>query len=131
VDHGLNTCALAVVCACVVVRGLVAEKAGRWNISGPMAFVAMGLMLNNGPLAVMHVRLHSSTVRSLAEVALALCSSATGEVAGGGNRVAGHVDDPGAGPQGHPSAAGASRDLMARPGPPRAQLSRRSTTTPR
>jgi NhaP-type Na+/H+ or K+/H+ antiporter len=72
VEHGLNTGALAVVCACVVVWGLVAEKAGRWNISGPMAFVAMGLVLNNGPLAIIHIHLHSSTVRSLAEVALAL-----------------------------------------------------------
>ena len=70
--HELNITALAVICACLVVWGLVSTRLERWNISAPIAFVVMGLVFTHGPIGIVHLQLHSSTIRSLAEVTLAL-----------------------------------------------------------
>ncbi|HEX4433472.1 MAG TPA: cation:proton antiporter [Acidimicrobiales bacterium] len=68
----LSITALAVVSACVVIWGLVSARLERWDVSAPIAFVLLGLVVTHGPTAMLHVNLHSSTILSLAEVTLAL-----------------------------------------------------------
>ena len=71
-NHGLNIAALAVVSACVLVWGLVSARLERWDVSAPIAFVVLGVVVTHGPTTLVHFNLHSSTIRSLAEVTLAL-----------------------------------------------------------
>ncbi len=71
-SHEAEVAALAVVAGCLVLWGLLSARLERWDVSAPLAFVVVGLVTSNGPIAVIHVNLHSSTVRSLAEVTLAL-----------------------------------------------------------
>lgn len=71
-DHDLNAAALSVVAACVVGWGLVSARLERWQITAPIAFVLAGLVVTHGPFALVHLQLHSSTIRSVAEVTLAL-----------------------------------------------------------
>ena len=71
-SHGLDTAALATAAGCVILWSLVSHRLERWNISAPIAFLAMGVVVTHGPLAFIHFNPHSSTVRSLAEVTLAL-----------------------------------------------------------
>jgi sodium/hydrogen antiporter len=63
---------IAVISACVVVWGLVSARLGQWDVTAPIAFVVFGLLATNGPLTLFHLRLHSSDIRSLAELTLAL-----------------------------------------------------------
>ena len=72
VDHALNASALSVAAACFVVWGLISARLERWQITAPIAFVVFGAVLTNGPLEVVHLRLHSSTIRTVAEITLAL-----------------------------------------------------------
>jgi sodium/hydrogen antiporter len=72
VNHDLNIAALAVVSACVLIWGLVSARLERWDVSAPIAFVILGLAVTHGPTTLVHVKLHSSTILSLAEVTLAL-----------------------------------------------------------
>jgi NhaP-type Na+/H+ or K+/H+ antiporter len=71
-NHDLNIAALAVVSACVLLWGLVSARLERWDVSAPIAFVVLGLAVTHGPTTLVHFNLHSSTIRSLAEVTLAL-----------------------------------------------------------
>jgi sodium/hydrogen antiporter len=64
--------AIAVISACVIVWGLVSARLGQWDVTAPIAFVVFGLGATHGPLALFHLRLHSSDIRSLAELTLAL-----------------------------------------------------------
>ncbi len=68
----LNIATLAVISACVLLWGLISARLERWDVSAPIAFVLLGLGVTHGPTAMIHVNLHSSTIRSLAEVTLAL-----------------------------------------------------------
>ena len=43
-NHDLNTTALAVVSACVIIWGLVSARLERWDVSAPMAFVVLGVV---------------------------------------------------------------------------------------
>ena len=70
--HGLDTAVLAAAAGCVILWSLVSARLERWLITAPIAFVVMGLATTHGPLAFIHFNPHSSTVRSLAEVTLAL-----------------------------------------------------------
>jgi NhaP-type Na+/H+ or K+/H+ antiporter len=72
VEQGLDTDVLVVVSACVLVWTLVSGLVGRWSISAPIAFVALGLMATHGPVRLITLNPHSSTILSLAEVTLAL-----------------------------------------------------------
>jgi len=72
VEHGLDTFTLAVVSACVVVWSLVSGRLERWSISAPIAFVVLGLVVTHGPVHLIELNPHSSTILSLAEVTLAL-----------------------------------------------------------
>jgi NhaP-type Na+/H+ or K+/H+ antiporter len=71
-DHSLNVTALAVVAACLALWGLTSARLARWQVTAPMAFVLLGLMFTHGPIGFLHLQLHSSTIRSAAEVTLAL-----------------------------------------------------------
>ena len=71
-NHDLNITALAVVSACVIIWGLVSARLERWDVSAPMAFVVLGVVVTHGPTSIVHFTLHSSTIRGLAEVTLAL-----------------------------------------------------------
>jgi len=72
VEHGLDTEVLAVVSTCVVLWALVSGVLARWSISAPLAFVVLGLVVTHGPVHLVHINPHSSTILSLAEVTLAL-----------------------------------------------------------
>jgi NhaP-type Na+/H+ or K+/H+ antiporter len=63
---------MAVISGCVIVWGLVSARLQRWEITAPIAFLVLGLGAANGPLALIHLDLHSSDIRSLAEITLAL-----------------------------------------------------------
>jgi NhaP-type Na+/H+ or K+/H+ antiporter len=72
VSHGLDTAVLAAAAGCVILWSLVSARLERVFITAPIAFVVMGLVITHGPLTFIHFNPHSSTVRSLAEVTLAL-----------------------------------------------------------
>jgi len=72
VSHGLDTEVLAIAAACTVVWSVFSGRLERFSISAPIAFVVMGLMVTHGPLALIHFAPHSETIKSLAEVTLAL-----------------------------------------------------------
>jgi len=72
VEHGLDTEVLVVVSACVVLWALVSGVLARWSISAPLAFVVLGLVVTHGPVRLVDINPHSSTILSLAEVTLAL-----------------------------------------------------------
>jgi NhaP-type Na+/H+ or K+/H+ antiporter len=72
VNHDVGVAALAVISACFVLWGLVSARLEGWDVSAPIAFVVLGLVVTHGPTALIHVNLHSSTLRTLAEVTLAL-----------------------------------------------------------
>jgi NhaP-type Na+/H+ or K+/H+ antiporter len=71
-EHGLDTGALAVVAACFVLWGLVSGRLERLNVSAPIAFVVMGLLVAHEPLSLLDLQVHSSTARGIAEITLAL-----------------------------------------------------------
>lgn len=71
-DHDLYPAAIAVVSGCVIVWGLVSARLERWDVTAPIAFLILGLGTANGPFAMIHLNLHSSDIRSVAEIALAL-----------------------------------------------------------
>ena len=70
--HSLDTAALATAAACIVLWSVFSARLERLYISAPIALLVMGLVATHGPLAIIHFNPHSSTVRSLAEVTLAL-----------------------------------------------------------
>ncbi|HUO47245.1 MAG TPA: cation:proton antiporter [Acidimicrobiales bacterium] len=72
VDHALDATTLAVVAGTLVAWGLVSARLERWQITAPIAFVLVGLAVSHGPFAVVHIQLHSSTIRAVAEITLAL-----------------------------------------------------------
>jgi NhaP-type Na+/H+ or K+/H+ antiporter len=72
VDHSTDAAVIAVVAGCFVGWGLISARLQRWQITAPIAFVVLGLAVTHGPLALVHLQLHSSTIRSLAEITLAL-----------------------------------------------------------
>ena len=51
---------------------VVSGRLERLDVTGPIVFVAAGLLLCNGPWAVVDVRIESHTVHGLAEITLAL-----------------------------------------------------------
>ena len=71
-EHGLDTGALAVVAACFVLWGLVSARFEHVNVSAPIAFLVLGLIVAHEPLSLIDVHITSTTVRSVAEITLAL-----------------------------------------------------------
>jgi len=72
VEHGLDTGVLAVVAACFVLWGMISARSERLNVSAPIAFVVLGLLVAHQPLSLLDAQVHSSTLRSIAEITLAL-----------------------------------------------------------
>ncbi|MET0662407.1 MAG: cation:proton antiporter [Ilumatobacteraceae bacterium] len=70
--ESLDTGLIVAIAASLVAWGLVSARLERLNVSAPMAFVALGVVLANDPLSVIEVNVHGETLRSLAEVTLAL-----------------------------------------------------------
>ncbi len=70
--HNLDTAAFATAAACIVLWSVFSARLERLYISAPIALLVMGLVVTHGPLAIIRFNPHSSTVRSLAEVTLAL-----------------------------------------------------------
>ncbi|MFN8019261.1 MAG: cation:proton antiporter [Acidimicrobiales bacterium] len=62
----------AIVAACFVAWGLLGGRLARANISGPMAFVAAGVVVGLLPDGIVQVSVHSESLKLLAEVALAV-----------------------------------------------------------
>ena len=71
-DHSTDAEVIAVVAACLVGWGLISARLEHWQVTAPIAFVLLGLAVTHGPLALVHPQLHSSTIRSVAEITLAL-----------------------------------------------------------
>src|SRR4051812_23225681 len=63
---------LTVLAAVVVVYTLVASQLDRWWITGPMVFVATGLVLGPGGLDVLPFSLGNETILTITELTLAL-----------------------------------------------------------
>jgi NhaP-type Na+/H+ or K+/H+ antiporter len=72
VDHGVDAVVIAVIAGSIVLWTLVSVPLERWNVTAPIAFVVMGVVATHGPVTVTHVNLQSTTVRSMAELTLAL-----------------------------------------------------------
>jgi len=70
--HGLDTELIVAVAASVVLWGVFSARLEALNVSAPIAFVVVGLVLANRPVSAVNVHVHSETLRSLAEVTLAL-----------------------------------------------------------
>lgn len=70
-DHGSGPAVLATVAACIVLWGLVGARLERFDVTAPIAFVALGLIVANPPLELIEVHPGSSTVRIIAELTLA------------------------------------------------------------
>ena len=68
----MTTTEFVALAATLFVWGLLSDRLGRWNISGPMVFVAVGLVLANQPLNLIDVSLGDETVKGLAEFTLAV-----------------------------------------------------------
>lgn len=71
-QHGLDFAVVATLAGCVVLWSLVSTRFERWNITAPMAFVAVGLLTANGPTGFLHVGIGSTALGELAEIALAV-----------------------------------------------------------
>ncbi len=71
-SHGLDTEALAIAATCIVLWSVFSNRLARFYVSAPIAFVVMGLVVTHGPLALIHFSPHAESVKSLAEVTLAL-----------------------------------------------------------
>ena len=63
---------VAVVAACLIVWGLFSRRLERWNITPPITFVVLGLALAHGVFTLVSLELDGESVRTLAELTLAL-----------------------------------------------------------
>jgi NhaP-type Na+/H+ or K+/H+ antiporter len=70
--ESLDTGLIVAIAGSLVVWGLVSARLEALNVSAPMAFVALGVVLANDPLSAIDVNVRGETLRSLAEVTLAL-----------------------------------------------------------
>ena len=68
----LDTGLIVAIAASLIAWELISAKFEALNVSAPIAFVAVGLVLANDPVAAIDVNVHTETLRSLAEVTLAL-----------------------------------------------------------
>jgi NhaP-type Na+/H+ or K+/H+ antiporter len=71
-EHGLNTEVIAIVAVAVVVWSLASATLDRLSITPALTFTVIGLVVANPPLSLVEIDVGSETVRSVAEVTLAL-----------------------------------------------------------
>ena len=70
--EGLDLSVVAALAAVLLCWSLVSLRLERWNLTGPICFVAIGMVIANGPLKVIHPQIGSEGVRQVAEFALAV-----------------------------------------------------------
>ena len=70
--EGLNNGVAALAGVTLVCWSLFASRFEKWNLTGPICFVAVGMLLANGPLALIDLGITSEGLRQLAEFALAV-----------------------------------------------------------
>ncbi|HKC76335.1 MAG TPA: sodium:proton antiporter [Chloroflexota bacterium] len=63
---------LAILSTLIVLYGAVALRLGRWSISMPMVFVAVGFLLGPGGTGILHVSPQTEVVKTLTEITLGL-----------------------------------------------------------
>ncbi|MET0663312.1 MAG: sodium:proton antiporter, partial [Ilumatobacteraceae bacterium] len=68
----MTTGALIAFVVLLLCWSLVSGRLERLDVTGPIVFVAAGLLLCNGPWAVVELSVESGAVHGLAEVTLAL-----------------------------------------------------------
>ncbi|MFZ4809726.1 MAG: cation:proton antiporter [Ilumatobacteraceae bacterium] len=56
----------------IVLYGLVSARLTRWNVTAPMVFLVLGLVLANGPTGFLEVHLGSEGIALIAEIVLAV-----------------------------------------------------------
>ena len=71
-EHELNLVAIIAVAAALLTWSVLAPRLERWNISAPMFFVAVGLVMANAPGGPLTLHVGGAGIRSLAEVTLAI-----------------------------------------------------------
>jgi sodium/hydrogen antiporter len=71
-EHGLDTLLISVVAIAVVGWSVVSARFERWSVTPALTFVAVGLIAANPPLELIELHVDSATVRSVAEVTLAV-----------------------------------------------------------
>ena len=71
-DHGSTPEVLATIAACIVLWGLVRARLERADLTAPIVFVVLGVVVANEPLALLDVHPGSETVRIIAELTLVL-----------------------------------------------------------
>jgi NhaP-type Na+/H+ or K+/H+ antiporter len=72
VEHGLNTEVISIVTVAIILWSLVSVRLDRLSITPALAFVVIGLVVANPPLSIIDVDAGSESVRSLAEITLAV-----------------------------------------------------------
>jgi sodium/hydrogen antiporter len=70
--EGLDTALIVAMAGSLVVWVLVSARLAALDVSAPIFFVAVGCVTANGPVAVIEVNVHGETLKSLAELTLAL-----------------------------------------------------------
>jgi NhaP-type Na+/H+ or K+/H+ antiporter len=70
--HELDTELIVAVAASLLLWGLVSARLQAWNISAPMFFVVVGLVLSSDLVAAIDVHVRSGALRTMAEITLAL-----------------------------------------------------------
>jgi sodium/hydrogen antiporter len=63
---------LVVVLVVLVLYGLVAARVERWSITTPIVLVTTGILLGEGGFKMLHVTANAESVRTIAEITLAL-----------------------------------------------------------
>lgn len=63
---------LAIVAALVFGWGVLSARLARFDVTGPIAFVLVGLLLTHGPLATLAIAPSPELIKSLAEITLVL-----------------------------------------------------------
>jgi NhaP-type Na+/H+ or K+/H+ antiporter len=72
VEEGLDTALIAALAVSLIAWGLVSARLAALDVSSAMFFVVLGLVLANEPVSAINVEIDSETLKSLAEVTLAL-----------------------------------------------------------
>lgn len=71
-ESGLNLGTIIVACTGIVLWGLLSSRLERADITGPIAFVLLGLVAAHGPVSLAHVSLSASQLRTVVEITLAV-----------------------------------------------------------
>ncbi len=71
-EHEVNMTAIVAICVVIALYSLVSARLQRWQITPPMAFVGMGFVLATVPISLLHLRISSAGIATIAELTLAV-----------------------------------------------------------